>query len=422
MQRRTLLAFAATATIATITLTACSNNPDSGGGGGDAALTFVVMPDAQDAYSAIIEKFEAENPGVTIDLETSPDVENILLTQLQAGQGPDLIPTQPNRNPNAGIGTTSLAGKGYLADLSDEEWASSVPEKYAALNQYEGKTYAYPGIVQPLGAFYNTRTLEETGLEAPETWSEVLQFCADATAAGKIAYSLGHQDIWITQLVPLALATTLVYGPEPDWDLLLADGEAKFSDPGWIEVFEKTEQMKDAGCFTPDPGGVNLDAQLSAVASGDAIGVVHVGGVFGGLQEKDPEIEYLLKPLPATDDPEETVFSGDLGVGVAVNAKSEHADIAKKFIAFLAQPENINEYADIVGGVLPASSDSFEPVPLLETFNEYSVAGRTNPFPQYAGPVRQIQEVMITEIQNLWLGSGSPAKIAEGMQAAFDAG
>ncbi|WP_417503779.1 ABC transporter substrate-binding protein [Microbacterium sp.] len=422
MQRRTPLVFAAAAAIATLTLTACSNNPSSGGDGEEAVLTFFAMPDAQDAYGAVIDKFEAENPGVTINLESSPDVENILLTQLQAGQGPDLIPTQPNRNPNAGIGTTALASKGYLADLSDEDWVSLVPEKYASLNQYEGKTYAYPGIVQPLGAFYNAATLEETGLEPPETWSEVLEFCADSKDAGKVAYSLGYQDIWITQLIPLALATSIVYGPTPDWDTQLDEGSVQFTDEAWTEVFEKVDQMKGAGCFTPDPAGVNLDAQLSAVAAGDAVGVVHVGGVFSVLEAKDPELEYVLRPLPATDDPEDTVFSGDLGVGVAVNANSKHLDIAKEFVAFLAQPENINAYADVVGGVIPAASEGFEPVPLLETFAEFSEAGRTLPFPQYAGPVRQIQEVMITEIQNMWLGGGSPTKVVEEMQRAFDAG
>ena len=60
---------------------------------------------------------------------------------------------------------------------------------------------------------YNEDALKELGLTAPTTWTELIQFCSDAKAKGKVAYALGGATPWNTQLINYALTPTLVYGP-----------------------------------------------------------------------------------------------------------------------------------------------------------------------------------------------------------------
>lgn len=415
MQRRTTFALAAVAAL--LLAAGCSN--DTSGGAGANTLTMYAISDNRVGYEPIISAFEAANPGVTVNVTygNGNDFESTLNTQLASGNAPDLLAVQPGRGNLVSVG--ALGSMGYLADLSDQGWVAGIPASLRSQTDLDGRTYLYPEFLQPLGAFYNTQAMQAAGLTAPTTWSEVLRFCGAAAAGGRVAYSLGLSDQWVTQLVPYALTATLVYGDTPDWNQQLVDGRVTFPDSAWLTAQEKYMEMRDAGCFSENPNGISFENSLIPPSDGSALGIVQVGGVLGNLQSNNEEVVYDLQPLPATDDPAATRMPGSLGVGLAVNARARDVELATRFIEFVAQPEQINSYVESIGGGIPAiANNEFEVPQTLATFSEFVENGAIRPFPDTEWPNPRIQNAHYVGVQEMFLGAASPREILQRMQDA----
>jgi raffinose/stachyose/melibiose transport system substrate-binding protein len=127
-----------------------------------------------------------------------------------------------------------LAEIGVLADLSDAEWTSQLNDAQRSLFAGpDGEIVAVPLGATGLGPVYNDRALEEIGASVPTTFDEVIELCATAVAGGKVAYSLGQADLFVTQLTPYVMVASSLYGPDPDFTSRQYDGEATFSEPPW---------------------------------------------------------------------------------------------------------------------------------------------------------------------------------------------
>lgn len=417
MQRRRILMAAAAASAASLALAGCAAAQSDG----TTELTLYGPIHYKDAYEQIIADFEKENPDISVKatFPAGNDFNTLQMTQLAGGQGADLLAVQPGTS-GAALTVGALVAEGYLEPL-DGDWTADIPDSLASAVTVDDQAYMWPGIMQPLGGIYNTGALEEAGLEAPTTYPEVLAFCKDAVAAGSVPYSLGIADNWITQLVPFAQVATIVYGDDPDWDTQLAEGKTTFQDSEWVTAMDNYMEMNEAGCFSESPNGIAFDQTLPPVASGEALGIVQVGGIFGGLQELDEDVTYEYLPFPGNDDPASTYFSGSPGVGLGVNAASDHIEEAKKFVDYLATPAVTNTFVEIVGGSIPSiPNEEFEPDPLLETFNQFSTEGRVNPFAGTNWPNSEIQNELLVGVQNMFLGRATPAEVLQNMQNAVE--
>jgi raffinose/stachyose/melibiose transport system substrate-binding protein len=419
MKSRTRLSFALTAlTAGSLVLAGCSNDP--GGSSAKNTVTFFATTDYRDAYQVIIKDFEAEHPGVKVKVTFvgGNDMEATENTQLAAGNAADVLAVQPGTGGNL-ISVGSLTKGGHLADLSNESWAKEVPAALKPVVAVGSKTYMYPGVLQPLGAFYNTQAMQAAKLDVPSTWTQLLAFCRNAKSAGKVAFSLGLQDQWVAQLVPYALTPTLVYGPDPGWNTKLVAGQTTFPTSPWLKVEQQYLDMRDAGCFSASPNGISFDNTLPPVAKGDALAVVQVGGIFGNLQGQNKGATYSLTPLPATDDTSQTRMGASPGIGLGLNAKAKNPKLALEFINYVAQPAVINKFAMTLGGVAPAIGNAeFKAPPLLATFNNYLEAGKVSTFPDTGWPNPEIQNAHLVGIQNMFLGSETPKGVLNDMQSA----
>src|SRR6476620_3243765 len=131
-------AIAASAIAAALVLTACSSSSDSastssaaGGSGSSAAsgeavtitLGTQTAQGGEGPYRPVIAEFEKANPNITVNLVETPtdSYAQVLRTQLQAGNAPDVFYGQPGGgNPNAILPS---AEAGYLTPLT-ESWAT----------------------------------------------------------------------------------------------------------------------------------------------------------------------------------------------------------------------------------------------------------------------------------------------------------
>ncbi|MFE4836927.1 extracellular solute-binding protein [Arthrobacter sp. NPDC056691] len=413
--KKVLTAIGAIAAVG-IALTGCSSNAPAASSNG--TVTVARLSGSDEKWKAIADKFHELNPGQTVEYTIIPtDSYNQQMgTRLSAGTATDVLNVFPGSGNATAVRT--LAKNGYLADLSGESWASSQPESTTSPTSYEGKRYMFTDVAtaNTLGGVYNSKALQDAGLKIPTTYPEVLTFCADAQKAGKVAYALGAQTQWVTQLVTYALVPTDMYSKTPDFNQKQLNKEVTFQDSGWKDAMTKYKEMFDKGCFNKDALGTSVDNQTAMVADGRALGAIQLSTMANSMTKANPALKVTLAPLPATDNASDTRLGFGLGVGWGVNAKAKNADGAKKFVAFLASKDGSAMNADKFGvaptGVVEANDINKLEVPFVKD-------NKTVPFPDVDWPSPQVQNLHLTGIQEMLGGTKSPADVLTAMQEAF---
>ncbi|GAA1532225.1 extracellular solute-binding protein [Dactylosporangium maewongense] len=412
-------ALAAALTVALV-LGACSSGTNAGSGSDSNTLTLASVD--QGSIEEVVKAFEAANPGVKVRYTTSgaDQYQQQIRTQLASGTAPDVMTVWPgNGNPGA---TFVLAKPGYLMDLSDQPWASKLPAGLKSVAQYQGKTYNAVFGLNGIGAVYNEQALAQAGLKAPGTWTELLAFCKAAAGKGSPAFALGIQDNWVNQLALYALAATVVFGAERDFDTKLQSGATSFAQSPWTTAMAKYQEMDKTGCFQKNPLGTSYEASQDLAATGKTLGIIQGNWVVALLKGKNPSGTFTLKALPATDTPAEFMMPAAAGAGYGVNAKAKNKDLALKFVNFVMSPEGMKVF-NAKQGSLPSLADSGSAVdPAFTELTTYLKDNRTVPFMDQLWPNAKVQQTMLSGLQEIFSGQSTPDKVLAAMDADYKAG
>lgn len=407
-----------------VALAGCTaaETPSSGDGTVSGTLTGVFDSNYKGMLDEIIANFEKKYPDVKVDInyQGGSDIANLISTQLQAGTAPDLLLTYPGGEPGPGgsANVVTLASQGALLDLSSSEWAGQVPDVWASDVGYEGKIYAYPGAVQPLAAIYNQDELDALGLTIPTTLDEVYDLCAAATKAGIYAYSQGLGEVTAgPQMLSFAQTSTLVYGPTPDFKAQLDAGTTTYQDSPWVGQFQVYKDMYDKGCFGDGALGRTRQQGAEAVAAGQALAQVDVGGQKVIMEGIAKDGNFVVAPIPATNDGT-TYVTALPGYTVAANAKAKNKAAAVAFMDFLAEPDQSVIYANAFSAVPIIPNDAFTAPASLAPFSDAVAAGNYAKLANLGNPT--VQTTLNEVVQSLLLGNDTPKSAAEKLQTAFE--
>ncbi|NUW41857.1 ABC transporter substrate-binding protein [Nonomuraea rhodomycinica] len=380
-----------------------------GGGGEDTGkLTLGATNEQRAPLSPILAAYEKQS-GVTFEptYMATDQLGSQIRTRLTSNTAPDLFRVGPGSGEPTAV--KLLAPQGFLADLSAASWAGSMPAGFRPLCQVDGKTYALTTNRAIIGTFYNKKIFTELGLEPPTTWSELLGVCDKIKKAGKTPIALGMADATTIQFTAYALAATTVYAADPGFDAKLASGATTFAaSAGWKEALEKILELNKRGFFDDKPLGVSLDQSMKAVASGQAAMVNLVTSTFSLMAgyAAGGEAEFGVFAAPGGDDAAKTMIPASPSHLFGVNAKSERAAEARKFLDFLAQPANIASFCAAAKGVpgldgVPTDKVSPTLAPLLPFLKD----GRNVPFANHTWPNAVVQQTLLTAGQQLFSGS-----------------
>ena len=102
--------------------------------------------------------------------------------------------------------------------------------------------------------------------------------------------------------------------------------------------------MNKSGCFQPNALGTSYEASQELAATGKTLGIVQGNWVVALLKQKNPNGTFVLKALPATDDPASAFMPAAAGAGYGVNAKAKNKDLAMKFITYVMSPEGMSVF------------------------------------------------------------------------------
>ncbi|WP_169792044.1 ABC transporter substrate-binding protein [Jiangella muralis] len=280
---------------AVLTASACGGGDDdvAGGEGGDTTLRMIVniTPNLTEQFwNELFDKYEAENPGITVELELTGTIEAEAKLQqdLAAGDPPD-IAQHVIPNPE----TAEL-----FVDLSDEDWAPDTPlyDDYAI----DGGHYVV-GVGEQIQSlvFYNKAAFEEAGVDATQ-----LQTIAQFEDAMRKLQAAGYQPLqsagqWVTGAQFTMLADAGVLTEEPDWVIERKNGETSFADSGYLRYFELYESWLKEGFLTQSALGLEYPDGQAAFLAGDSAMYIMGSYFVPAADEAGLSDQIGVFPVPA---------------------------------------------------------------------------------------------------------------------------
>lgn len=300
-------------------------------------LRFMYYADGpkQDLILPLIDKFMAENEGITVILDMVPyqTIDEQLPIQVEAGQGPDLARI-----------TNFAIFQGKLLDLRP---LVSDPDYYVsnfATPILEALGYGgFPDEYTITGPYVNQTLFEQAGIDLPtgettwEEWTDLTKQVAEATGTD---YAIGVDR-----------TGHRVAGPAMSMGATLIDEDGNFTidTPGFRQFVELLKSWHDEGAMPSELWltGDALNNCIDWFKSADMVmcmtGSWQINGVAADVGDA---FDWLVVPNPSGAGGS-TGIAG--GAAVVAFADTEHPEAAAKLMEFLYAPEN---YAALSGGGL----------------------------------------------------------------------
>lgn len=312
--------------------------------------------DASAAFDQIIENFQAQNPNIEIkrEIQQLETLQATINTALASGTGPDIVyyDTGPGF---AGV----LARAGLLLPLDEYSdqygWDQRIYQWASDLSTFDGKLYGLGLESEFVGMFFNQAILEQEGLEVPETFEEVLEYCAAAQEKGYIPFAFSMNPGW-QSYHPFSGFVTNILGKE-ELEKMILEGQGGWNREEVVRAIQMFfSDMEQAGCFPPGVNGLSYDDGNSLFYTGQASG--HITGTWlnGGIIMNMDEDDVSLYPFPSIDGGPR-FFPGGIGSAWFISANTANPDQATQFLDYLFTEEAAQVWVEQAAFIPPISFD-----------------------------------------------------------------
>ena len=361
-------------------------------------LTFLsdASSDTVAAFEALIAAYTEMNPDVSIELETRPggsEGDNLVKTRLATGEMSDIFQY------NSGSLLQALRPDRTLMPINDIENFDLMLDAFTStVSDSDGNVYGVP-METALGGgiFYHVPTYEALGLDVPTTWDAFMAnnaVIAEQTDKAPIIQT--YADTWTSQLFVLADYFN-VQAVEPDFADRYTGNEAKYATtPAALRGFELLQETFEAGYYNEDFGAANYNDGLRMVATGEGVHYPMLTFAIGAIQQNTPDlledVGFFAQPGPEGSANGLTVWAP---AAVYISADTEHPEIAKDFLNFIASPAGCNVITATLGVTGPymvrgcdLPEDAVIPRPVADMLPYFEQEGRTAPALEFLSPVK----------------------------------
>ena len=325
-----------------------------GGSGEDVVLEFAQwwepeLPEGE--FRALIDRFEEENPGITVELLSGPyaSTKEQVVAGAAAGTMSDVVGLD-------GAWVHDFVDQGSIADLSalmeengydDAQLASQV--------QVDGSTYMIPVVNFVYPMFSNNDLLGEAGVGKVPT--DRSSFLEAATAVSESTDASG----WV---LPLSLETPNgIQNDVMSWvwasggSMLTEDGQPDLTNDDVRSAVEYVKELWDAGVVAPGAQTLKEQDKVEEFTNGRVGMMISSLAHINLIRERNPELDFSISAIPAEDgyDGERGMPYASWGIGVAEN--SEHKAEAWKLVEFLMSEET-NAELSTMANAFPGNTES----------------------------------------------------------------
>ncbi|MFQ6755767.1 extracellular solute-binding protein [Cereibacter sphaeroides] len=316
-------------------------------------------------FTELAQEYEAQHPGVTIELiqEDDDSVKGKTKTLVASNSIPDVFFSWTGT-----WGGNFIRGK-RAVDLTpvigpDTEWGKTFAPAAVDAFVYDGKHYGIPLYLDAKFMGYSKPIFEKLGLSEPETLEDMLAACDTIKEAGITPISIGNKEPWVAvhylgQLLAYNVPKDVL---ERDFDPATAD----YEDPGYVASLEQFKAIADRCTIGAGMNGISYQNAIQELSDGKSAmyyqEIIEFDNSASDKTKLKPE-EFGFFPLPAPKD-----AKGDPKAlegapeGYMISSASENVPLALDFMKFVTSQANAKvlsappygQPSAVVGGADPA--------------------------------------------------------------------
>lgn len=347
----------------------------------------------------LAEKFEAANPDIKVNLEitVSDGLPTKILTALQSGSPPDLIEAQHGWVAPYAQADLVLPLDDVIQDRSDY-----VPASLDYVT-WDGKLWGIPYRIETHGIIYNKGMFRDAGLNPdnpPETWTELVEAAKALTSGDRYGFAItGGGEFGNT--VFRSLPFIWMNGGS-----IISDDmtRATVNEPEAVEAVKfYTDMYTELGVSPPstlqNDGTANRRLFIAETVAAYQSGQFDINSI----RNENADIDIGVMMIPHPEGKETAAILG--GWSFIVPRDAANPEDAKKFVAFLAESDNMGFFTDTFPARVSAMGLPRFDDPILANFKAMLPYGRKVP------PHRnwiQITQAYFNGVQRIMLGDASP--------------
>jgi multiple sugar transport system substrate-binding protein len=381
---------------------------------------FVGGQQRPDVMRALLDEYESQNPGVSVEIEvggaTSELQQQYLTTVLTAQDSAiDVFLIDVVRPAQYAAAGWAEPLDGYL-DNKEELLGEYLPV-YTDADQVDGQLVALPAFADALFLYYRTDLLEKYGFEPPTSWEE-LQSQAQQILQGEGNPNLQGFSV-AGRAIEGAVCTFLVpywgAGGEP-----IGQGQAELEAEPALQAMTLWLEMMEEGLVKPSIAEVATDDVRKEFQSGNVVFAMLWAYAWNHFQsDGDSAVKgnVGVVPLPAFEGGQPASCIG--GWQWAASAFSEHKEQAVDLVTFLSGPTGSKHLA-LNASNLPVRPALYEDEEVLEANPWFAQAlpvletARTRPkTPRYP----EVSETIRTNMNAVLAGVKTPEQAIDEMDS-----
>ncbi len=295
----------------------------------------------------IIPAFEAANPGINVEFNGVINTEygTTLQTKFSSSSAGDLIMVEPYDF------RANLYTDGNIAKLNDVSGVNTDNFEQFALDAWstdDGDIFGVPLASALHGYIYNKTIFDELGLSVPTTNEEF--FAVLETIKNESEYvpiAMGTGDEFVNGVMAMNnIMPAFINGEEGRLGLI--SGEAKFTDPEFVEAFQF---VNDWVPYMPDGFEAITYADLQNLFIMGQAAIYPAGSweipIFAAQIGDTFEYGAFAPTVRAEGD--KGYINNHPDMGMALNANAAHPDEAKKFLEWMTTAE----FAEVWNTAMP---------------------------------------------------------------------
>lgn len=271
---------------------------------------------------------------------SNSDYNNVLSTQLAAGEGPDIVMD--------GTGFVAKVKAGNVKDITDYELLNDFNEAGLTLTSANGKIYGIPSYGWFGGVWYNKDILAECGVEVPGTFDEYVAACEKIKAAGHVPMEFGlADDSTVVNSLMGHLENSFYHNNEANgdgtgFDEKFAKGEVTM-DGNINEPVKQWATLIDKGFITPEMLGISVQEALNHFKTGEV--AFFNGGPWQYNEIKEAGLNFGM--IPQLNETGENLYLvGGPAACFGINVNSKNMDGAEAALEALASVEVQQAFVD----------------------------------------------------------------------------
>lgn len=312
--------------------------------------------DDVDVMETLIAKFEDENSGIKVNYSAESDEVTYyqkLNADVLSGSDVDVFDVHMDLN------YYSFLNNGYLADLSDLSFNENYDASAASMTSADGKNFGYLVCTSAIPVMYNKAVFAENGWNVPETYEELVSLVNSSKEAGFGGISYCGATVAGEWMAKIAMVENLGTDAYRIFLEGVDNGSVTSINEKSAEAYGYLAKINEDGLLYDGSESLGYDQSIALFAQGLSSMLIMGSWDLANLETTYADIEVGIFALPITNGTAPTYCEPNQVT--AVLATSEKIDAAKKFVDFLATPENViiyQEFAQTIPTIAGGNVDS----------------------------------------------------------------